>query len=128
VKLLLDTHTLLWWLDGDERLSDPAKAAIGDEATRVFVSAASAWEITTKVRIGKLPGAIEVAERFLEIIIDQDFDTLPISVEHARHAGLMPGEHRDPFDRMLIAQSQIEGLTLVSNETLFDHFGIRRLW
>ena len=128
MKLLLDTHTLLWWLDGDERLSDPAKAAIGDEATRVFVSAASAWEITTKVRIGKLPGAIEVAERFLEIIIDQDFDTLPISVEHARHAGLMPGEHRDPFDRMLVAQSQIEGLTLVSNETLFDHFGIRRLW
>jgi len=128
LKLLLDTHTLLWWLDGDERLSDPAKAAIGDESTRVFVSAASAWEITTKVRIGKLPGAIEVAERFLEIIIDQDFDTLPISVEHARHAGLMPGEHRDPFDRMLIAQSQIEGLTLVSNETLFDHFGIRRLW
>lgn len=128
MKLLLDTHALLWWLDGDERLSDPAKLAIGDAPTRVFVSAASAWEISTKVRIGKLPGAVEIAERFLEIIFDQDFDELPISIEHARRAGLIPGEHRDPFDRMLIAQSQIEGLTLVSNEVLFDRFGIRRLW
>lgn len=128
MKLLLDTHALLWWLDGDERLSNPAKLAIGEARTRVFVSAASAWEITTKVRIGKLPGAIEIAERFLEIVLDQDFDELPISIEHARHAGLLPGEHRDPFDRMLIAQSQIEGLTLVSNEVLFDRFGIRRLW
>ena len=128
MKLLLDTHALLWWLDGDERLSDSARSAIDDNSTRVFVSAASAWEIATKVRIGKLPGAIEVAERFSEIIGNQDFEALAISVEHARQAGLLPGEHRDPFDRMLIAQSQIEGLTLVSNETLFGRFGIRRLW
>ncbi|MEA3274475.1 MAG: type II toxin-antitoxin system VapC family toxin [Pseudomonadota bacterium] len=128
MKLLLDTHALLWWLDGDERLSEPSRSAIGDASTRVIVSAASAWEIATKVRIGKLPGATDVAERFGEIINEQDFDPLPISVEHARQAGLLPGEHRDPFDRMLIAQSQIEGLTLVSNETLFDRFGIRRLW
>lgn len=128
MKLLLDTHALLWWLDGDERLSERAKSAIGDTFTRVFISAASAWEIATKVRIGKLPGAAEVAERFSEIISDQDFNSLPITAEHARQAGLMPGEHRDPFDRMLIAQSQIESLTLVSNELLFDRFGIRRLW
>jgi PIN domain nuclease of toxin-antitoxin system len=128
VKLLLDTHALLWWLDGDERLSDRAKSTIGDGANRIFVSAASAWEIATKVRIGKLPDAVEVAERFSEIIGNQDFDSLPITAEHARQAGLMPGEHRDPFDRMLIAQSQIEGFTLVSNEALFDRFGIRRLW
>lgn len=128
MKLLLDTHALLWWLDGDQRLSGPAKSAIGDRSTRVFISAASAWEIATKVRIGKLPGAAEVAEQFSEIVSDQDFDSLPISTEHARQAGLTPGEHRDPFDRMLIAQSQIEGLTLVSNDVLFDRFGIRRLW
>ena len=128
MKLLLDTHTLLWWLDGSDRLSDRAKSAIGDGASRVFVSAASAWEIATKGRMGKLPGATEVAERFTEIIGDQDFDSLPIALEHARRAGLMPGEHRDPFDRILIAQSQIEGLVLVSNEELFDRFGIRRLW
>ncbi len=119
---------MLWWLDGDSHLSELAKTAIGDTSAHVFVSAASAWEIATKVRIGKLPGAVEVAEHLPEIIRDQDFDSLPISLMHARHAGLLPGNHRDPFDRMLIAQSQIEGIILVSNEKLFDHFGIRRLW
>ncbi len=101
---------------------------IGDEDTVVFVSAASAWEISTKVRIGKLPGAAEVAERFMDVIGRQDFEGLSISVEHTRLAGLLPGEHRDPFDRMLIAQAQIECIPLVSNERLFDHFGIRRIW
>lgn len=128
MKLLLDTHALLWWLDGDPRLSAVARSLIGDETTAVFVSAASAWEISTKVRIGKLPGATEVAERFLEVIGQQDFEGLSISIEHARLAGLLPGEHRDPFDRMLIAQAQIEGIPLVSNESLFDQFGIRRIW
>jgi PIN domain nuclease of toxin-antitoxin system len=71
---------------------------------------------------------VYVAENFAQILDDQSFRQLPISVEHARRAGLMPGAHRDPFDRMLIAQAQIEGLTLVSNETLFDHFGVHRLW
>lgn len=105
-----------------------AQAAIGESDNQVIVSAASAWEIATKVRIGKLPGAIEVADRFSDILAEQQFASLPIAVEHARRAGLLPGEHRDPFDRMLIAQSQIEGLTLVSNESLFDSFGIERLW
>ncbi|MCU7846660.1 MAG: type II toxin-antitoxin system VapC family toxin [Candidatus Thiodiazotropha sp. (ex Lucinoma kastoroae)] len=126
--LLLDTHTLLWWLEGDRRLSAKARAAISDEKRVVAVSAASAWEIATKVRIGKLPGAIEVAEQLVDIISQQNFLSLPISIEHARRAGLLPGEHRDPFDRMLIAQAQIEGYTLVSNEKLFDRFGIERLW
>ena len=128
MKLLLDTHALLWWLDGDERLSPTTRSLIGDENTVVYVSAASAWEIATKVRIGKLQGAIEVAEQFMEVIRRQDFEGLSISVEHARLAGLLPGEHRDPFDRMLIAQAQIEGLPLVSIEQLFDPFGIRRIW
>ena len=128
MQLLLDTHALLWWLDGDQRLSPTARSLIGDEKTVVLVSAASAWEIATKVRIGTLPGAVEVAEQFMEIIGRQDFEELSISVAHARWAGLLPGEHRDPFDRMLIAQAQIEGLPLVSIEPLFDHFGIRRIW
>lgn len=126
--LLLDTHALLWWLDGDHNLSQPARQAIGGAHRMVFVSAASAWEIATKVRIGKLPGAVYVAENFSQILEDQAFQQLPMGVEHARRAGLMPGAHRDPFDRMLIAQAQIEGLILVSNETLFDHFGVQRLW
>jgi PIN domain nuclease of toxin-antitoxin system len=128
MKLLLDTHALLWWLDGDQRLSPTARSLIGDENTVVFVSAASAWEISTKVRIGKLPGAAEVAEQFVGVIARQDFEGLSISVRHARLAGLLPGPHRDPFDRMLIAQAQLEGLPLVSVEQLFDDFGIRRIW
>lgn len=128
MRLLLDTHALLWWLDGDPQLTKIARAAIGDEQNPVYVSAGSAWEIATKVRIGKLPGAVEVAERLPEILTQQAFATLAISLEHARRAGLLPGAHRDPFDRILIAQAQLEGLTLVSNESLFDAFGIRRLW
>jgi len=128
MRLLLDTHALLWWLDGDRRLSSRVRSLIGDESTVVFVSAASAWEVSTKVRIGKLPGAVEVAERFMEVIGRQDFEAISITVEHARLAGLLPGEHRDPFDRMLIAQAQIEGIALVSNEQLFDGFGVRRIW
>ncbi|MBP6583809.1 MAG: type II toxin-antitoxin system VapC family toxin [Chromatiaceae bacterium] len=126
--LLLDTHALLWWLDGDHNLSQPARQSIGDAHRVVFVSAASAWEIATKVRIGKLPGAVYVAENFAQILEAHAFQQLPMGVEHARRAGLMPVAHRDPFDRMLIAQAQIEGLILVSNETLFDHFGVQRLW
>lgn len=126
--LLLDTHTLLWWLDGDHNLSQPARQAIGEAHRLVVVSAATAWEIATKVRIGKLPGAVYVADNFSQILENQAFQQLPMGAEHARRAGLMPGGHRDPFDRMLIAQAQIEGLILVSNETLFDHIGVQRLW
>ncbi|MBK1633468.1 PIN domain nuclease [Thiohalocapsa halophila] len=128
MRLLLDTHALLWWLDGDERLSTNARRAIADPEATLFVSAASAWEIATKVRIGKLPGVIEVAERLSAILADQSLQPLPIGIEHARRAGLMPGEHRDPFDHMLIAQVQIEALCLVSNEKCFDRFGIEGLW
>ena len=98
MRLLLDTHALLWWLDGDERLSKAARQAIADPKATIFVSAASAWEIATKVRIGKLPGAIEVADRLSSILADQSFKPLAIGIEHARRAGLMPGEHRDPQD------------------------------
>lgn len=128
MNLLLDTHALLWWLDGDSSLSLPARQVIADPASTVLFSAASAWEIANKVRIGKLPNAVHVAEHFAEILDDQSFRELSITVAHARRAGLLPGEHRDPFDRMLIAQAQIESLIFVSNETLFDRFGVQRLW
>ena len=128
MKILLDTHAFLWWLEGDQRLSSTSRSLISNDSTTVFLSAASAWEIATKVRIGKLPGAVEVAERLPEIIFQQDFTQLNISIEHARRAGLLPSNHRDPFDRMLLAQSHIEGIGLVSNERLFDQFGIQRIW
>jgi PIN domain nuclease of toxin-antitoxin system len=128
VRLLLDTHTLLWWLDGDRRLSRKARTIIGDEDNLVFVSAASAWELATKARLGKLPQAIDVATDVAGCLTAQGFLELPISVLHAQRAGSLRIEHRDPFDRMLIAQAQIEDLPIVTNERLFDAFGVTRLW
>jgi len=128
VRLLLDTHTLLWWLDGDRRLSRRARAAIEDPSTVVLVSAASAWEITTKARIGKLPGALEGAADVAAHVTAQAFTALDITVLHAQRAGRLPGEHRDPFDRMLAAQAQLEDLPVVSNDEVFDSYGVNRLW
>lgn len=128
MKVLLDTHALLWWLDGDRKLSRRARAAISDEATTVFVSAASAWELSTKVRLGKLPGATEVAAELSTILASQNFEPLAVTVEHALRAGSLAGDHRDPVDRMLIAQAQCEDLLLATNEALFERYGVRRLW
>ena len=128
MRLLLDTHALLWWLDGDRRLTRRARTAITDEDNVIFVSAASAWEITTKARLGKLPGADAVAADVVGAVASQGFSSLDITMRHAQRAGRLPGSHRDPFDRMLIAQAQLEDLTLVSNEAAFDAFGVSRLW
>lgn len=128
MRLLLDTHTLLWWLDGDRRLSRRARVAIADDDNQVFVSAASAWELATKARLGKLPAAMDVATDVASCLARQGFEELPISVSHAQRAGNLNVDHRDPFNRMLIAQSQMEDLPIVSNETLFDGFGIDRVW
>jgi PIN domain nuclease of toxin-antitoxin system len=128
VRVLLDTHALLWWLDGDRRLSMRARKLIGDPASTVLVSAASVWELVTKHRLGKLPGAAEVAADVPACIADQDFSALDISVVHAQRAGALPGPHRDPFDRMLIAQAQVEGVPLISIETIFDSYRIQRIW
>lgn len=128
MKALLDTHTLLWWLDGYEYLSLTARSWIETTEHRILVSAASAWEIATKVRIGKLPRAQDVATSFYECLINQGFTPLDITTDHALRAGSLPGPHRDPFDRMLIAQAQALNIPLISNESLFDHYGVRRIW
>ncbi|WP_310531186.1 type II toxin-antitoxin system VapC family toxin [Novosphingobium sp.] len=126
MNLLLDTHALIWWLAGDKALSIKAREAIGDEANAIFVSAASAMEVATKFRIGKLPDAELLAREFEAILADQGFVELPIAVRHARMAGEMNIAHKDPFDRMLIAQAQAEDMALVSNEALFDGFAVKR--
>ena len=128
LRLLLDTHALIWWLAGDEALSRRAREAIADEVNEIAVSAASAMEIATKFRIGKLPGAALLAQSFEEMIAEQGFGEVPISVHHARLAGEMNIAHKDPFDRLLIAQAQAEDLVLVSNEARFDGFAVKRLW
>jgi PIN domain nuclease of toxin-antitoxin system len=128
LRLLLDTHALIWWLAGDEALSRNARDAIGDEANSIAVSAASAMEVATKFRIGKLPDAALLAQDFEAIVADQGFAELAITVHHARLAGEMNIGHKDPFDRLLIAQAQAEDMVLVSNEALFDGFTVKRLW
>lgn len=128
MRLLLDTHAFLWWLAGDEALSIAARTAIADENNDVFVSAASAWEISTKHRLGKLPGVAAIVAALDATIADQSFIALPISVLHGQTGGALPGPHRDPFDRMLIAQALVDRLVLVSNEQIFDAYGVARLW
>lgn len=128
MRILLDTHALLWWLFGDSQLSPAARAAIANEDNEVLVSAASAFEISTKFRIGKLPEAAIVASDLPAHLLDQGFEALPTTVQHGQRAGALPGPHRDPFDRMLIAQAHAEGVPIVSNEEAFDHYGVVRIW
>jgi PIN domain nuclease of toxin-antitoxin system len=128
MRVLLDTHAFLWWLAGHRSMSRRAQSAIQDDDTEVFVSAASAWEITTKYRLGKLPEAALVARDVLATVESQRFASLAISTKHAQLAGSLAGAHSDPFDRMLMAQAMLEDLTLVSNEKSFDAYGVKRLW
>lgn len=127
MRVLLDTHVFLWWLAGDARLSRQMHTLIGNPDAVCLVSAATAWEITTKVRIGKLPGVEAVALDVVGAIASQGFEQLPILLVHAQLAGSLPGPHRDPFDRMLAAQAQIEAIPIVSVDGVFDTFGVRRI-
>jgi PIN domain nuclease of toxin-antitoxin system len=128
MRVLIDTHVLLWALSGDKRLSREALAVLSSFENEVFVSAASAWEIATKYRLGKLPTAAALAGNIRGVVEQLGFRPLSVSMGHAERAGALPGQHRDPFDRMLIAQSQAENLAIVSNERLFDAYGVRRIW
>ena len=128
MRLLLDTHALIWWLAGDTRLATRARQAIEDESNEDFVSAASAWEVSTKHRLGKLPSAGPLAVDFAREVRAQGFVPLPISLEHGQVAGALVTDHRDPFDRMLVAQAREEKLALVSLEERFDELGVVRVW
>ena len=109
-------------------MSVQARRAIEDEENYILISAASAWEIATKHRQGKLPEAEALAMDFTGTIARQDFEELPITVDDASRAGALPGPHRDPFDRLLMSQALAHNLVLISNESLFDRYGVRRLW
>ncbi len=128
MRLLLDTHALLWWFTDDPRLSDQARAAIADPANTIHASAASAWEIATKQRIGKLEEVPDAAARYAELVAADGFVHLPVSHLHALRAGGWEVDHRDPFDRMLAAQSTLEGLPLVTRDPAFGLFGVETLW
>lgn len=128
MRLLLDTPAFLCWLAGERALTRKVRVAIESEDNDVFVSAVTAWEIATKFRIGKLPEAAAVARDVTGAVAAEGFGELALSMAHAERAGALDGPRRDPFDRMLIAQSLIDGLTLVSNESVFDRYGVIRLW
>jgi len=128
VRLLIDTHALLWWLSDDQSLSVAARKAMAETSNVLLVSAASAWEIATKVRLGRLPGAEELAADFQGFMLREGFTTLDITADHGIRAVLLPGPHKDPFDRMLIAQAQAENVPIVTNERSFETYGVRRVW
>jgi len=125
---LLDTHALIWAVYDADRLSERASGAIASRAKPIFVSAVSAYEIALKHRLGRLDFARAHAEDFGTELERDAFLNLDLTIEHARVAGMLPLHHRDPFDRMLIAQAQVERMILISNEKRFDAFDVERLW
>ena len=121
MNLLVDTCTLLWWVNGN-LLSPDASQAIADPGNRVWVSAASVWEIGIKQSLGKL-----TVRGDLDAVVDEDFEHLPITFAHARRAAQLPRHHRDPFDRMLVAQAQAEDLTLATRDRRISSYDVTLL-
>ncbi len=128
MKVLLDTHTLLWATLSPASLSREAATIIADESNEILVSAACAWEIATKVRIGKLPGAETLERNFLDVMDAAGYTLLAIDASSALRAGRFMGEHRDPFDRILAAQALGGDMPILSIDAKLDSFGIRRIW
>ena len=128
MRVLLDTHALLWMLAEGPQLSRRASAVLAEASNRKLVSAASAYEICWKHTLGKLPQAAALAADFEGEMAVLDLEWLPISPAHAVAAGKLDPVHRDPFDRLLIAQALVERVPIVSNEAVFDGYGVERIW
>jgi PIN domain nuclease of toxin-antitoxin system len=124
--VLLDTHALVWWATDDRSLSRKVRHLIQEPETRVYVSAASAWEIAVKVRLGKLRWDPAIAVE--TYCMEQRFERLPITFAHAARAGAWPQSHGDPFDRMLAAQSSVESIPLATNDAKMALFDVQRVW
>jgi|SRR5271157_6109674 len=127
MQILIDTHTLVWWMVDSSRLSRRASDILSDLSNRVLISAVVAWELAIKVNAGKIhpPTLISLLEGALA---QQVFAELPISLEHAVRAGLLPLHHRDPFDRLLVAQAQAMGAPILSADRALDAYDVRRIW
>jgi PIN domain nuclease of toxin-antitoxin system len=128
MRFLADAHTLIWWWNEDRRLSTTARQALADEDNEIYVSAAVAWEIATKVRSGRLPSMERRIRRFDENVTGDGFRHLPVRPEHGVMGGLLEGEHRDPFDRLIAAQALIEGMTVLTRDPEIAGFGCEVLW
>ncbi len=127
-RYLLDTHTLLWWIFNDDRLSFTARVAIKNHENLLLLSTASAWEISTKHRIGKLPEAGSIVADLPRLLRQAKIQPLPISIDDALLAGSMKQKHRDPFDRMIIAQAQLRDISIITNDSAFGSFAANVLW
>jgi len=128
VKVLLDTCAVIWATLSPSSLTSNVQEIISDENNVILVSAASAWEIATKVRLGRLPGAERLERDYLDVMENAGYTALPIDSQSALRAGRMPGDHRDPFDRMLAAQALALDIPILSPDPQFDGFGVRRIW
>jgi PIN domain nuclease of toxin-antitoxin system len=128
VRVLLDTCALIWATLSPSALSQSARETISDEGNVILVSAASAWEIATKVRLGKLPGAEKLERDYLDVMEAAGYTLLDLDTASALRAGRLTAEHRDPFDRMLAAQALGQDIPVLSPDPQFDQFGVRRIW
>lgn len=128
MRALLDTHALIWWAENDPRLGAEAKDLLKDPDATLLVSAVSVYEMRLKDNLGKLPSAQMLLADLDGYFAEQGFGLIDLSIRQADLAGRLPLHHRDPFDRMLIAQALLEGIPILSNERLFEDFGVRRLW
>lgn len=128
MKYLLDTHAVLWWLFDDPGLPGPVRQVMADPNNRILVSSASAWEIATKHRLGKLNAADVLVQDIAGWVEKSGFEELCVTIEHAQRAGAWHHDHRDPFDRMLAAQSAIESVPLITKDRVFLSFGISTFW
>jgi PIN domain nuclease of toxin-antitoxin system len=120
MNYIIDTHIFLWWLFDDPKLDTTCRDIIRNPAHRIFVSSASAWEIATKYRIGKLPEAKQLVEQYSQILHQAKFIELAITSAHALRAGSLPIDHRDPFDRMIMAQAELESLPVITYDKAFQ--------
>ncbi|HIJ86837.1 MAG TPA: type II toxin-antitoxin system VapC family toxin [Desulfuromonadales bacterium] len=128
MRLLLDTHTFLWWINNDPSLSQPARSAISSKLNECYVSLASCWELAIKVSIGKLQ-LTKSLDRFIpEELATNDFQLLSIHFKHVAKVEALPFHHRDPFDRLIVAQALSEKMTLISADTVLSEYGVKRLW
>jgi PIN domain nuclease of toxin-antitoxin system len=128
MRVLVDTHAFFWWVNDSPQLSERAREVIAGEGNEVLISAVIAWELATKVRSGKWPAAAGLADDIAFVLDRNAFTPLAITLDHARLAGALPGIHRDPFDRMLAAQAQVEDAPLITADRAFRAFGTRVLW
>jgi PIN domain nuclease of toxin-antitoxin system len=128
MRYLLDTHSLIWFIGGDAQLSAHAQQLMDDEGNELFISIASLWEMAIKLSIGKLNLEQPFEEMFPEQLENNSIEILTITIDHLKAVCTLPFHHRDPFDRLIIAQAQVEGLPIISVDTVFDGYGIKREW